>query len=60
MPMKPTVPNPTSTTIQWIRLVTAVPHSPPSDTYIEKMNAATITPPNMFRGVRVLRITPMT
>ena len=32
MPSRPTAPSPTSTTTQWIRLVIAVPHSPPSET----------------------------
>ena len=60
MPVTPTQPRPASTTVQWIRLVTAVPHSPPSETYVEKTTAAAITPPNIDRGVSVLRMTPMT
>ena len=32
MPIRPTQSRPTSTTVQWIRLVTAVPHSPPRET----------------------------
>ena len=32
MPIRPTESRPTSTTVQWIRFVMAVPQSPPSET----------------------------
>ena len=43
-----------------MRFVTAVPHRPPSETYVEKITAATSTPASIGSGVSVLRITPMT
>ena len=58
--MRPTASSPTTTTAQCIKFVMAVPQSPPNETYVAKMTAATMTPANIGSGVSVLRMTPMT